>query len=332
MRFIRELNPETRKSLKRISRESKSFQTRERAKCMILSYQGFSTPELMKIFSVSRKTIYNWFTRWEDPKLIGLYHQKGRGQKSQFNSEQKKEIRAWAKANPKTLNRVLLKVKTEWGVTVSKDTIKRIIKKSNLVWKRMKRGMSKSPDEWELEVKMPQLEELKKREQKGEIDLRYLDEIGFSLMPYMPYGWPEKSETIVLKSCRSKRINVIGLMNRKNELYYNICADKIDREFVMNFGDKFSETLSKTTVVVMDRASIHASDLTIEKLAEWESKKLHIFGLATYSPKQNLIEILWKFVKDEWIEIEAYASWNSLLAYLKKVLDNFGKEYVINFA
>jgi hypothetical protein len=37
-------------------------------------------------------------------------------------------------------------------------------------------------------------------------------------------------------------------------------------------------------------------------------------------------------VKYEWIEIEAYANWNSLVAYLKKVLDNFGTEYVINFA
>ncbi|MCC0179853.1 hypothetical protein I4641_23220 [Waterburya agarophytonicola K14] len=44
------------------------------------------------------------------------------------------------------------------------------------------------------------------------------------------------------------------------------------------------------------------------------------------------IEILWKFIKYEWIDIEAYSSQNSLIEYLKKVLDNFGHEYVINFA
>ncbi|MEA5511145.1 IS630 family transposase, partial [Crocosphaera sp. UHCC 0190] len=38
-----------------------------------------------------------------------------------------------------------------------------------------------------------------------------------------------------------------------------------------------------------------------------------------------------KFIKYEWIEVEAYDNWNSLLSYLKKVLDNFGKDYVINF-
>lgn len=81
----------------------------------------------------------------------------------------------------------------------------------------------------------------------------------------------------------------------------------------------------------MDQASIHTSDKILEKLPEWKQKNLEIFWLPTYSPKQNLIEILGKFIKYEWIEIEAYEDWNSLLKYLKKVLDNFGKEYVINF-
>ncbi|MGB3509068.1 MAG: IS630 family transposase, partial [Microcoleaceae cyanobacterium] len=37
------------------------------------------------------------------------------------------------------------------------------------------------------------------------------------------------------------------------------------------------------------------------------------------------------FIKYEWIEINAPQSWQSLVNYLKKVLDNFGQEYVINF-
>ncbi|WP_254172258.1 hypothetical protein [Planktothrix agardhii] len=66
---------------------------------------------------------------------------------------------------------------------MSKETVKRIIKKLNMIWKRMKRGLSKTPDEWELEVKVPELLKLKKQDEKGEIDLRYLDESGFSLTP-----------------------------------------------------------------------------------------------------------------------------------------------------
>jgi len=59
-----------------------------------------------------------------------------------------------------------------------------------MLWKRIKRGLSKTPDEWELELKLPELELLKKKEETGEIDLRYFDESGFSLTPYVPYAWP----------------------------------------------------------------------------------------------------------------------------------------------
>ncbi|NEP28150.1 transposase, partial [Moorena sp. SIO3I6] len=66
-------------------------------------------------------------------------------------------------------------------------------------------------------------------------------------------------------------------------------------------------------------------------LEEWKGRNLDIFWLPTYSPKYNLIEIFWKFIKYEWIEIDAYENWKSFLKYLKKVLNNFGEEYVINF-
>ena len=44
-----------------------------------------------------------------------------------------------------------------------------------------------------------------------------------------------------------------------------------------------------------------------------------------------LIEILWRFIKYEWIEISAYRSWQTLVEYVEKVLKEFGENYVINF-
>ncbi|MBD2578807.1 IS630 family transposase [Oscillatoria sp. FACHB-1406] len=332
MRFFRELEVETLKLLKRIDRDSKSSQVRQRAKCIILSYQGYSIRELMAIFKVSRKTLYNWLTRWEDQRILGLYNQKGRGRKSKLSLEQKEQVKEWVKQDPKNLKGTILKIENEWEIKVSKDTVKRTIKKWKMKWKRMKRGMSKSPAEWELEVKLPLLKELKDKNEKGEIDLRYFDESGFSLKPLVPYGWQESGERISLRSCSSKRLNVLGLMNRENELFYEICPDKVETDTLIKFFDRFSQKLLKPTTIALDQASIHTSDKFLRKLPEWKAKNLSFFWLPTYSPKQNLIEILWKFIKYEWIEVSAYESWNSLLNYLEKVLSNLGREYVINFA
>jgi hypothetical protein len=45
-------------------------------------------------------------------------------------------------------------------------------------------------------------------DKQGIIDLRYYDESGFCLVPYIPYAWQEQGETIAIESEPSKRINV----------------------------------------------------------------------------------------------------------------------------
>jgi transposase len=101
---------------------------------------------------------------------------------------------------------------------------------------------------------------------------------------------------------------------------------------VITWIDEFCKTCQKPTVIVMDQASTHTSELFQAKKAEWEAQQVTIFSLPPYSPELNLIEILWRFIKYEWIEFSAYESWQSLNEYLDKVLKGFGKDYVINFA
>jgi transposase len=98
------------------------------------------------------------------------------------------------------------------------------------------------------------------------------------------------------------------------------------------FLDEFCKTLTKRTVVVMDQASFHTSKAVLNKLDEWKAQNLEIFWLPPDSPKLNLIEILWKFIKYEWIQLEAYKDWESLVKYVTNVLDGVGKKYAINFA
>ena len=43
------------------------------------------------------------------------------------------------------------------------------------------------------------------------------------------------------------------------------------------------------------------------------------------------IEILWRFIKYEWIKLDAYKSWTHLVNYVENVLQNFGDKYKIIF-
>jgi transposase len=332
MRFVRDLSEETQKILGRIYKQSKHHLVRQRAQCILLSFQGWTLAQLIQLFGISRKTLYTWLTRWEDERLVGLYDRPGRGRKFKLTDEQKQQVREWVAAEPKNLKKVLNQIQEEWGLEVSKDTVKRVVKSFGMTWRRMKRGLAGEPDEYEFEVKLERLNQLKEQAMNGEIELRYLDEAGISLVPSIPYGWQEKDSTITLKSQTSKRLNILGIFSPENELVYEVFTGTTKSERVIEFLDQYSQTLTITTVVILDQASIHTSDAMIEKLEEWRSKKLELFWLPTYSPQLNLIEILWKFMKYEWIEVGAYKDWKSLVEYVKRVLSQVGSEYVINFA
>ena len=332
MRYIRGLTLETLKILKRIEKESKYYQVRRRALCVRLSFEGHKIAQLVKIFQVSINTIYNWLNDWEKYNLAGLYNRKGRGRKSLLNQEQQEILKQWVKENPKNLEKVREKVEKEWSIKISKDTIKRIIKEMKMGWYRLKRRVKGNPEPEDYQQKKEELEKLQKLEKEGKIDIFYLDETGFCLTPYIPYAWQESQAKIEVKSSSSKRLNVLGFLNKSNDLESYTFACSINSEVVVACIDKFSEKLKNDTVLVMDNASVHQNQILWYKQIEWSKKGLTIFFLPTYSPHLNKIEILWRFIKYKWLEIEAYESYSNLVKAVENILINFGSEYTINFA
>jgi len=286
----------------------------------------------MEIFKVGRQTIYNWFSAWEETRLVGLYNRPGRGRKPLFTPEQKAQIKEWVKTNPKNLNWVINQIKETWNITTSKDTIKRILKSLSMTWHRVRRTVFGEPDPDEYKEKKQQLENLEKQAKAGKIDLRYFDESGFSLTSYIPYAWQDKVDPAEIKTQRSQRFNVLEFMNKNQELESYIFKCNITSEIVIVCIDKFCETRTKPTTIVMDQASIHTSKNIEKKVAEWKAKGVDIFWLPTYSPQLNLIEILWRFMRYEWIELDAYKSLEQLVSYVEEVLKGFGEKYIINFA
>jgi transposase len=285
----------------------------------------------MEIFNVSRKTLYNWFNNWETQGVVGLYNRPGRGRKSTFSSEQVEQICAWVQQQPRQLKQVVQKVQEEWAISISTKTIKRVLKAVRMSWHRFRRVVGGQPNALEYEQKQAQLETLKQLEDQGELDLYYLDEAGFCLIPCIPYGWQLIGQTVEIESQRSQRLNVVGLMTRSNQLHSYMSTQSITSEVVIACIDAFFPTVTKRTVIVVDQASIHTSDAIHDKLEDWQQRNIEIFQLPSYSPQLNLIEILWRFIKYEWIEISAYQGWQSLVQYVEKVLKEFGEAYVINF-
>ena len=195
----------------------------------------------------------------------------------------------------------------------------------------MRREVGGQPDLREYEEKKAQIEEFQRLEDEGKLNLYYLDESGFCLIPCVPYGWQNIGEYLTIKSRRSQRLNVLGIMNRSNYLETYVSTQSINSDVVIACIDAFFPQVDLPTVIILDQASIHTSDAIFDKIEEWSERGITIFELPSYSPELNLIEILWRFIKYEWIEIDAYESWQSLVMSVEKILREFGENYVINF-
>ncbi len=103
------------------------------------------------------------------------------------------------------------------------------------------------------------------------------------------------------------------------------------RSVIIACIDTFFPVVEQPTFIVVDQAYIHTSSAIFEKIEEWKERGITIFELPTCSPELNLIEILWRFIKYQWLEIYAYSSWQSLVSSVERILKEFGENYVINF-
>lgn len=329
--LIRVIYPESLHLLQRIYRHSRHHETRRRAHCLILKHQGLSTTELMTVLQVSRKTIYQWLDAWDNRGFPGLYRRPGQGRKPTFSVEQQSQIRTWAQAHPKQPKQVLNKIRDQWGIRMSIKTVKRVLKSLRLSWHRFRRTPNGRPAPQEYAAKQEQLRALQRLDDAGDIDLYYLDQAGFSLVPCVPYGWQPVGETLAIPSSRSQSLNVLGMMNRHHDLKAYTSQQSINSDGVILCIESFFPKVDKRTVIVMDQAPIHTSYAMQDKREEWAERNLEIFELPSYSPELNLIEILWRFIKYTWLDVSAYQSWLSLVEQVDSILRGFGEEYVINF-
>jgi len=183
----------------------------------------------------------------------------------------------------------------------------------------------------EFERKQQQIESLKELEDSGYIDLYFGDESHFGLTPNVPYAWQTKHNPILLPAAKGKFLNVVGLMNRKNDLFFEMNETTFNTNKIICFLDRFAAQIVKKTVVVLDNSPIHRSNKFKAKIKQWEEDDLLIYFLPPYSPELNLIEILWCRIKYNWLSFDAYLCFQNLKERLENVLQNISLKYDIIF-
>jgi len=309
---------------------------RNRAHAILLIYKDKrDLDDVASIFNVHHNTIYNWMERWETEGIDGIYDMEGRGCKPKFSEQEEQIILDCLKEEPHSIRKVVGMVEDRLGKNASPETLRHIAKKHGKSWKRERKITKGKPDDLEYEQGKQDLEELKLLEQQDEFDLVYFDASGFCLQPYVPYAWQDVGQegTISIPSSRSMRINVLGFLNPlKNELSAFEIEGSVDSQTIIVTMDAYCNEIDGPAIAVIDNAPIHKSKAVQAKIMEWEKFGLTLYFLPRYSPQLNLIEILWRKMKYDWIPRWAYKGIENLRVALDNVICDFGLTYKIDFS
>jgi len=214
---------------------------------------------------------------------------------------------------------------------VTRNTLRRFLKGLGYSWKRFRKSLKNKQDEEEYQKKLDELKKLLQLHKDNFIDLFFADESSFNLEGYVPYGWQPKNEYIHITPAKTPSKNIFGIMSLDNRLEAYDCKGSMNSAVVIAFIDNFLLQIKQPTVLVIDNAPIHHSKEFEQKVEEWKENDLYIFYLPTYSPHLNPIEILWRKIKYEWLQYEYINDSNELETQLFHILNQFGKEYLINF-
>jgi transposase len=250
-KYVSPLKEDQISQLNDLIKNSSSARVRMRAHSVLLSSEGYGIDEIAHIYHADRDSVSSLIDRWEQSGTEGLYDKPRRGKPPALNESEIGVVRELIKEHPHSPKIILAKISEKIGKIISISTLKRIVKKSDFRWKRMRKSVKNRRDEKESEKSRKKIEELKEQHRSGKIDLFYFDESGFSTGSCVPYAYQPVGETVRIEASDRRRLNVLGFMSTDNR-FESFCFNcNVDTGVVIRCFDEFLKTVRKKLLLLL---------------------------------------------------------------------------------
>lgn len=327
------LSAEESRTLREMGIYHPHARTRRRAQGVRMLGQGMTLQQVADEFEVHLNSVEHWRQCWLRLGLVGLYEGRHSGRPPRLSSQQQRELRQLTDDEGGS-SRSLLRRWCEPGrARMSRDTLRRYLRRMGFRYKRCRLSVKPKRDHAAFERARDVLASLQARAQAGQCELLYYDEVGFSPNPPVQYGWGRIGQTRCAQAgSHRQRVNVLGALRHDHTLVWRLHDKRTVREDVMAMLDELAaQPHAVPRIVVLDNAGIHKGEPMKEKRRQWEQQSLFLYYLPPYSPELNRIEILWKQAKYFWRRFE-YLVGDSLRDEVRSIMENYGKEFTVNFA
>ena len=162
---------------------------------------------------------------------------------------------------------------------------------------------------------------------------------------------------LFMPSVQGRGLNCFVLLSRANECRFETTTQNINGAFIVEQLEKLSFGLKRLTVVVLDNAPVHVAPVHVapvhvapvhvapvhvapvhvakrvqERRVFWQERGLFLFFLPPYCPHLNIVEVLWRKLKYQWLRPQDYLESDALFYQVRQALAAVGTLLKIHFA
>lgn len=250
-RFVSELSGDEISTLNEMVKNHKSYRVRMRAHAVSLSYEQFGIAEIASVCKVSRNSVSSWLKAWETEGIRGLYDLPRRGAPPKLTEPDIEIIGKFIKEYPNSPKIILAKSIEKTGKNFSMSSLKRIVRKLSLRWKRVRKTVRKERDPEKYEKSLKEIGKYEEQQKEGISDLYFSDQSGFSSGSFVPYAYQPVGATFRIPSSGGGRLNVIGFYSRDNRFESFCFKGTVHSGVLSRCFDEFSKTLIKKLMCLL---------------------------------------------------------------------------------
>jgi len=291
-----------------IYRKSGNYLINRRMQFIYLKAKKYPIGMIADILLVTRKTIWEWNTIFQEGGLEALTNLHYKGQPSKLNPYGEQLVFEFLKNPVATLKEAQYQIEKLTHIKRSVVQVSAFLNRFKLKRRKVGQIPEKADIDKQNKFKNTKLKRLIKLAEGCRIKLFFIDAAHFVHQPFLGYLYGLK-RLFIRSAAGRKRFNVLGALDAISKSVSTICNETyINATSVCQLFELLAQQyVGEKIYVILDNARYQKCPIVFET-----AKRLHIHlvYLPAYSPNLNLIERLWRFTKKKILYSKFYASFD----------------------